>query len=439
MLPRRSTSLVAAADEAPRDALTVLPLALPRLLALRIWVSLPCDLRLRCREVCPAWRDALAEPRLWSEVDLTETSGVEATLTPALLRAATARASGQLERLLVAYDWQLQAALLAVVVANASALRLLRLEHFEYELCADLLRAASRQCVVEADVLRHVRYAYVGPILRNEDPFQAVRVRKLRVGCHHMLAADVAAFVAELAAHPSLRELSLVEAPLDTFAALDALVDAALTLRLHTLALIRCEVAPTNAVALPRLLHDGDALRELTVWSGTIPWAPLLDAHAASLLADALRSNRALKSLTLGAVHLWDDVEAAATMFGALIGHATLTSIVLSFNVAGGAAAAVGALLGTLVAADSPLRLLSIRHNELGDAGMGPLVNALPQNTHLTELQCCQNRISAAFARDQLLPALAANASLRQLDSDSNAADAFIAGRTMGTAAAARA
>ena len=86
-LMQRSATPSADADETPRDALTVLPLALPHTLTLRIWGALPCDVRLRCREVCPAWRDALAEPRLWSEVDLTETSGIVARVTPAQRRA----------------------------------------------------------------------------------------------------------------------------------------------------------------------------------------------------------------------------------------------------------------------------------------------------------------------------------------------------------------
>ena len=93
MQPCRSARLGArtAGDAA---ALTVLPPSLPHELALRVCGALPCDTRLRSREVCRAWRDALAEPRLWTEVDLTPASGVTARLTPALLLAAAARASG---------------------------------------------------------------------------------------------------------------------------------------------------------------------------------------------------------------------------------------------------------------------------------------------------------------------------------------------------------
>jgi hypothetical protein len=48
----------------------------------------------------------------------------------------------------------------------------------------------------------------------------------------------------------------------------------------------------------------------------------------------------------------------------------------------------------------------------MGDVGIGPLVDALPRNTHLRELEC-NAWLSAAFVQDRLLPALAANTSLR--------------------------
>ena len=122
-MPPRSALLVAAAADEPRDSLTVLPLALPLPLSRRIWSSLPCDVRLRCREVARAWRDALAEPRLWTELDLTMTSGIVARATPALLLAAAARAGGQLERLLVTNLDTMQPALLTVLHTNGTTSR----------------------------------------------------------------------------------------------------------------------------------------------------------------------------------------------------------------------------------------------------------------------------------------------------------------------------
>ena len=444
MPSRDSANVVATADEAPRDALTVLPLALPLPLATRIWGSLPCDVRLRCREVCPAWRDALAESRAWSEVDLTATSGVVARITPALLRAAVARAGGRLERLFVTYDQELQAvlkaALLAVIAANMDTLRLLRIEHRSpCYYCTDvalatLLRTAPRQCVVEADISVHIMNA--GALLCNSPPFEALRLRSLRVGGSSMTVTGVAALAVQLAAHLSLRELVLVLVPLRTCAALDALVDAALALRLTKLVLSSCDVGPASAVALPRLLR-GEALGELTLYGDGYGPTVLLDAPAAALLADALRSNRTLTSLTLCGVRLWGDVNAAAALFDALVGHASLTSIGLSRNDARSATAA-GALLSALVVADTPqLRVLDVSANLLGDAGLGSVMNALQRNTHLRKLNFSHNGMSYMFVRDRLMPALAANTSLRKLTSDCKEADAFIAARTAAMAAAA--
>jgi hypothetical protein len=54
-------------DEAlPCEALS----ALPRALVLHIFSLLPVDVRLRCAEVCKAWRDALAERSLWATCQL---------------------------------------------------------------------------------------------------------------------------------------------------------------------------------------------------------------------------------------------------------------------------------------------------------------------------------------------------------------------------------
>ena len=46
---------------------------------------------------------------------------------------------------------------------------------------------------------------------------------------------------------------------------------------------------------------------------------------------------------------------------------------------------------------------------------MRPLLDALPHNTHLSRLSFWATGMSAAFARDVLLPAVADNTSLRSL------------------------
>ena len=413
-----------------RDALLVLPLALPNALVHSIWASLPVEVRLRCREVCYAWRDALNELRLWTQLDLTGVSGVVARVTPTLLLAASARAGGQLRRLHVTQAASLHSAVLAVIADDANTLRLLRLTFgrgiLDYYPCnhlETLLRAAPRQCVVEADAFVDRRPR---TMLRNEPPFQALRLRWLRINGARMRANDVVALAAELAAHSSLRKLTLRDMSLNTLTAPDAIVDAALTLRLNVLVLNTCRMEATSAVALSRLLRCTLVLRELAVLNVR---GVLLDTHAVTLLADALRGNRTLTSLHMYAIDLWRDMGAAAVLLGALTGHASLACIALGRHGGGDAEnAAAGALLAALVAANSmQLRELDVGYNRLGEVGLGPLVDALPHNTHLRKLYCVDAaEQSAAFERKRLLPALAANTSLRLLSSGYIEADAFV-------------
>ena len=70
-------------------------------------------------------------------------------------------------------------------------------------------------------------------------------------------------------------------------------------------------------------------------------------------------------------------------------------------------AVTVGSALGALIATDAPaLESLRLYNCQLGDAGMAPVVAALPQNTHLRVLNFDRNSMSEPFARAHLLPAL---------------------------------
>ena len=102
-------------------AATVLP-PLPSDAVELIFSLLPVDVRLRCREVSRAWRAFLELRRLWHVCNL---SGV-ARCSASLLRAASARAGGQLRVLDVStwesIDWR---ALTTVAAENAASLNML--------------------------------------------------------------------------------------------------------------------------------------------------------------------------------------------------------------------------------------------------------------------------------------------------------------------------
>jgi hypothetical protein len=226
----------------------------------------------------------------------------------------------------------------------------------------------------------------------------------------------VAALAADVGAHAWLRELVLVGPVAHV---LDPIVTAALARRLTALHFLHGGLTPASVPLLARLLGGG-ACTALSVLAPGPGHAPLLDAPSAALLAGALRANSTLTALHLNHMAVWDSVATAAELLGALTAHPSLRTLRLRHDASLEDEVdhlATGAALGALLAADAPaLTALSVSDCHLGDAGMAPLFAALHGNTHLHTLDCPGNDMSEAFARDVLLPAVRANASLRALD-----------------------
>jgi hypothetical protein len=243
----RRSARVAAADGRERAARTTRVLAaceraapalapLPHALVLFIFSLVPVDQRLRCLEVCKGWYATLNERSLWLRLDLSATAGLARRATKALLRAAAARAAGQLQALhLTDSDIITHEALMPVLRANADTLTELRMEGCLRDRYGDahafvgqveaVLGAAPRLRLLAADVDCNGA-AEAHWLLRNEGAFAALRVRNLRVDMAG--EAGVVALAADWPAHTWLKDVRLVRAPLRTLAALDAVVDAAL-------------------------------------------------------------------------------------------------------------------------------------------------------------------------------------------------------------------
>ncbi len=381
----------------------------------------------------------MADPALWLRLDLTRGSGVTCTLSRDALRAAAARARGRLETLDLTVCCHIWAAVRAVAAANAGSLRELHALHAhdwsatKEELRA-LLSAAPGLQVLETDAVCSA--AEARPMLHNMPPWGPLRLRRLLIEVEDEEEedeegeeeeededsdGDTTAFLeAHLIAHPSLTELELccdLDAPL-ALNLLDAAVGAALTLGLTALEFDNCNLPPAAAPALARLLRSG-ALTKLVISNTPGAEEALLDAPAAALLAAALRANRTLRHMELCAVRLCDDVHDAVELLCALTGHPSLRSLNCSANRVSNAADAsvIGAALAALVATDAPaLEELDVSDCFLGDAGLGPLVDALPHNHHLRELRVADNGMSAVFTAQRLLPAVRANTSLRMLE-----------------------
>jgi hypothetical protein len=430
-----------AEDTLPPSSVVVTP---PHTLVLLVFGPMPVDLRARCACVCRGWNAALSERALWTRLDVSRTSGVTARATDALLRGAAAhaakvramdallygaaaRAGGALRALDISGYKTSQIGmtpLCVVAAANAATLRQLRVCdgvcNFDANLLSlynvkELLRAAPALLALDAD-LDCFGVAEARTALRADGVLAPLRVHGLRVGAAHATEADVLALAADVADHAWLQQLHVCYVPR---AALDAFVDAALGRRLTAVQFENCGLSAAAAPALARLLGSS-ALTELLVW-GVADRDPLVDAPAATLLADALRANSTLTTLQLGGVHLWRDAAAATTLLGALTAHPSLRTLSLRQNqvkyLDEAARVPAGASLAALLSANAPaLTELNLGFCNLGDAGMAPLLEALPANTHLRTLACSSNDITEAFAADLLLPAVRANVSLRALD-----------------------
>jgi hypothetical protein len=392
---------------------------LPDALALAIFSRLTVEQRLRCIEVCRGWRATLDDYSAWQCLDLTRADG--SACTEALLRSATSRAGGQLRSLRPACGVALNGALCAVAAGNATTLQELRIsapadDKRDIEDLKALLRAAPQLRTLEADV-NCDNAAEAHRVLRNEPPFGPLRVQHLSVDARGATADAVIALAADLAAHASLASVCLDGASLDDPAALDAVVDAALECRLPSVRLTDCSLSPASAPALARLL-GGNTLEELHINNA---FEQLLDAPAAALLANVLRTNTSLTALSLDSIDLWHDTAAAAEVMDALTAHPRLRLLVFLWgnhpvDGDGLQSAKAGAALAALLLANAPaLQTLGIHGSRLGDAGMRPVVEALRHNTHLTKLDCTWSVMSEEFARNELLPAVRANTGLREL------------------------
>jgi hypothetical protein len=410
---------------------------LPSALLAHILLRLPVTDRLRCAEVCRAWRAACRERALWHCLDLSGSScHTLRSISAALLAAAVARAGGELRELDVSGRMPLRFERLRdVVAANGASLTALRMHAsfmspLSFENAEALLHAAPSLRVLHADVSVE-NLAHARAMLRKEAPFAPLRMHRLTLEVqdeNELVAPD-------LAAHDGLAELRLENVALRTPAVLDAVVDAAVRRRLTSVKFQGCflePITPASAPALQRLLSC-DALRSLDFSDGALP---LAGEPAAALLGSALRVSH-VTSLSLVALDLWDKPGVVAQLLGALAGHSSVRLLHVSFNLATAntCRCAAAMFLGALVAANAPaLTMMRATLCDLGEEVLGPVFNALACNTHLQLLDVSDNQaLTPAFWQGTLLPAMHANTTLTELhlgteeEGHTEAHDGFVA------------
>jgi hypothetical protein len=357
---RRSARVAVAAD-----VRTSALVQLPPSLALRVFLLLPVDQRARACCVCRGWRAFLADPALWTRLDLS--SFAKERLTDALLRGAAAKARGQLERLDLGLEEHAvtQTVLLELLVANAGSLRELRMEvpgtlgiPQNVETLEALVRAAPLLRSLEAKTA--CTWQEASRLMRAEPPFTSLQLRDLTLmeytdepagGAMGLERVSLsAAALADPALQPMLSRICIANAAIDRPEVLDVLVDALLSRRqLRHLAFIDCP--PPAPAPLARLLR-GSALAALDI-SASQSDGPLFDAAGATLVADALRGNTTLTELMMGACHFLSNAPAACVLLRGLIGHPSLSVLHVNDEIPNDSVA-VGAALAELLTADSP-------------------------------------------------------------------------------------
>jgi hypothetical protein len=414
------------AEHISRDPATFA--SLPLLLAQRIFLALPVDARGRASCVCRAWRNTLAEPSLWTRLDMSDVRG-ERQRFLAMLCGAAGRARGELRQLDVSQQRVEWHHLLRVLTANADSLRELHLSLLQLpQSCATFFMGAAPLLQMLTCEETRCTWEDAPMMLRGEPPCAPLHLSGLLEVCFDNendytiggmeRFGPFAAALADAALQPALSRLCLEYADVAQPAVMGALADAAVARRLRELKLQDC--TPPAAAPLARLLAEGSlAALQLCRFDWGRP-TPLFDDAGAALVADALRMNTTLTTLELGTGDLCFNLHVARQVLGALVGHPCLRELHVVqeypldhnndnyFIELGGALAAV-------IAADAPaLHVFECSSNSLDDVGLTPIVEALTLNRHLRTLDVDGNDMSEAFARERLLPAVRANTTLRQ-------------------------
>lgn len=393
---------------------------LPSAFLQSVLAKLPCDQRLTAQLVCRQWRAVAGEPNLWADLDVGGGSGVALPLRldkrDALLWAAAHRAGPRLRRVRVVRP---DAALLAALLEQHPGVEELICEAPDE--AAVLLRDARLAPAKVEELLLlgpslRLLAATVGPCaasvaceLLSEPFFAPLRCDHLHV-VDFARTSDVTAFAAVAGRHTTLQALTLSEAPLNLPPALSSVLELAVSLHLRALCLTACHLRPASLVGLASLIRRGQ-LEALTL--SCVPDEPhLLAGVGLHALCDALPVSN-LRALALHHAGAWEAAEAPALLDALARAPHLMDVCITDAEAPAEVKDALGTALGALVASDGLTNLTL--GSFLGDAELGPLFRSLGAVKRLRRLELSCADLTPSFARNTVLPAARANASLRLL------------------------
>jgi len=401
--------------------------------------ALPVDARGRAACVCRAWRDLLADPAWWAVLDLVALStraGVPShERINTMTRAVSARARGQLRVLHVAKPvwFHVEPTLLELARANSGSLREVYFAPGDTTTPKDVDALVEAAPLLETLVVTHISCDLddATRLLRAAPPLAALQLHAISVEAHTMEPDEMDDFLKALAdpsLHPTLSRLELSYVGLEDGEDAATLVNAILQRPLLRALTFGFDTSAPSGRQLARLLTGG-ALTELSFEFLCRESDSLCCSAAdAKLFADALRANTTLTSLTISHSSLCSNVDSARTVLRALVGHRSLRSLTLSgdapHELKYDRKKSLGRVLGKIVAADSPT-LTALDLSGPGgqvfdqvffhDGDLARLMDALYHNHHLRKLDISDSRTTDIFEREEVLPAVRACTSLREL------------------------
>jgi hypothetical protein len=414
--------------------------ALPQMNLELVWLVftfLPVDQRLLLNTVCRAWRAAMREPSIWRKLNFY---GTKRRVTLEMIHAALRYARGQL-RILSASNVHEDSvpfeAVLELVRANAGSLEKLgvalstkdsldgRTKLLSIPQVDALLAAAPGLKLLQVGVFG--ASSLFLPLLTKEPPYGALELTHVsfdeewRQNVDDAVDLQLQPLLEALTSHEYLHHITIAHAAL-TVHQLETIVEAALREKLTTLRLFDCRLSVEHLAVITRLLKDCSSLHSFVVENAG---RPVFVGEGMPAFCAALRASK-LESLSLASTGLWgrDEITDGLAVLEALTGHQSLTDLCMGPNQVGHSwigddgpdnKTIVSEALGRLVATDSKLEKLDLGYCFLADAGLRSLFEALAGNQKLRVLDCRDNYLSGDFARDVVLPAVRANASLRKL------------------------
>jgi Ran GTPase-activating protein (RanGAP) involved in mRNA processing and transport len=213
-----------------------------------------------------------------------------------------------------------------------------------------------------------------------------IDVLEIDMSCNSPPTMGLTRVLRALALHPALTKLVLRRCPLghDEVGLLRMVLDNISSL--HTLVLTSRTLGSAALAELAPALYQNTSIKELDL-SGN----GLNNMESASILRDVIRSNKIMTTLDLSRNSFGQTTGTVDCIAGGLSSNSTLLKIDLSCCALGDDGVSI--LAQTLGSRNTTLQKLALNSNSITSTGVGVLLEAMEQNSHITDLELRHNPI----------------------------------------------